>query len=148
LERLGVTYLDLNLIHWPIEFAPIPVVATHCVKVPDVKAISIDILKTWVMMENLVNLGLVRSIGVSNFSIETLERLRFNGRIQPVTNQVEFNLYQQQAALRHYLEWGGGITLTGYTPLRKATPFDVKRLEDPALLEVAQEIGKTPWKLR
>jgi aldehyde reductase len=144
LERLGLTYLDLYLMHWPIAFAPIPGVATQALKVPDVKVIRIDILDTWAAMERLQDAGLVRNIGVSNFSMEMLERLRFNARIQPITNQVEMNLYQQQAALRNYLEWRGGITLTAYTPFGKSTPFGVKQLEDPVLTEVADAVGKTP----
>jgi aldehyde reductase len=145
LERLGVAYLDLFLMHWPLAFAPIPGVESHGVKVPDVKILPIDILDTWAAMERLVDLGLVRYIGVSNFSIEMLERLRFNSRIQPITNQVELNLYQQQAALINYMEWRGNLVLTAYSPLgqNKIGPFGVPMLEDPVLKEIAQEIGKT-----
>jgi diketogulonate reductase-like aldo/keto reductase len=145
LERLGVAYLDLFLMHWPVAFAPIPGVETNVVKLPDVKILPIDILDTWAAMERLVDLGLVRHIGVSNFSIEMLERLRFNSRIQPITNQVEMNIYQQQAALIHYMEWRGNLLLTAYSPLgqNKTGPFEVTLLDDPVLREVAQEIGRT-----
>jgi aldehyde reductase len=145
LARLGVRYLDLFLVHWPLAFAPVPGVESHGIMVPDVVVLPIDVLDTWAAMERLVDLGLVRSIGVSNFSIEMLERMRFSCRIQPATNQVEMNLYQQQAALVHYLEWRGGILLTAYSPLGqgKARPFGVPLLEDPVLGEVAEETGKT-----
>jgi diketogulonate reductase-like aldo/keto reductase len=97
-------------------------------------------------MEHLVDLGLVRNLGVSNFSIEMLERMRFNCRIQPITNQVEMNLYQQQAAMINYMEWRGNLALTAYSPVgqNKIGPFGVTVLEDPVLKEVAQEVGKTP----
>jgi aldehyde reductase len=146
LERLGVSYLDLYLMHWPLAFAPIPGVESHGAKVPDVKILPIDILDTWKAMEKLVELGLVRNLGVSNFSVEMLERLHFDAKIQPVTNQVEMNLYQQQAALLNYMQWRGGLTLTAYSPLGqgKIGPFEVTMLEDPVLKEVAQEVGKTP----
>jgi aldehyde reductase len=145
LQRLGVDYLDLYLMHWPVAFAPIPGVESHGVKLPDVKILHIDILETWAAMERLVDLGLVRNLGVSNFSIEMLERLRFNAKIQPITNQVEMNLYQQQAALINYMEWRGGLVLTAYSPLgqNKIGPFGVALLEDPVLKEVAEEVGKT-----
>lgn len=49
---------------------------------------DIDYLDTWKAMERLVDMGLVKSIGISNFSIEQIERLLANCRIKPVTNQV------------------------------------------------------------
>lgn len=56
----------------------------HCMHCSDV-----DFLDTWKAMEKLVDLGLVKSIGVSNFNSQQIDRLLANCRIKPVTNQVE-----------------------------------------------------------
>jgi aldehyde reductase len=146
LKRLNVSYLDLFLMHWPVAFAPIPGVQSHAVRVPRVKILRIDILDTWAAMERLVDIGLVRHIGVSNFSIEMLERMRFNCRIQPMVNQVEMHLYQQQEALVNYAEWRKDLLITAYSPLarNRVGPFGVKCLEDPVLKGVASQVGRTP----
>jgi len=69
-------------------------------------------------MEDLVKKGLVKHIGVSNFTINMLEVLKYDPRvtIKPYTNQVEFHLYQQEQPLRDYMAQEG-ILLTGYSIL-------------------------------
>jgi aldehyde reductase len=98
-------------------------------------------------MEKLVELGLTRKIGVSNFSIEMLERMEFSERvkIQPYVNQVEHSIYLQQLALIQYLE-RRKIHLTSYSSLGQHTigPFGVYYYEDEVAVEIAKEIGKTP----
>jgi diketogulonate reductase-like aldo/keto reductase len=98
-------------------------------------------------MEPLVAKGLTRHIGMSNFSIEMLERMQLSPRvtIQPFTNQVEHSLYCQQWAMLRYLE-GRGIRQTSWSPLcnAKKGPFGVPLLEDPVLNAVAAEVGRTP----
>ena len=102
----------------------------------------------WPEMEKLVSSGLVKHIGVSNFSIELLERFRFDPRIkiQPYCNQVECNLYMQQEALRMYCEFRG-MYLECYSPLGSQTWKEKNLpnlLADPVLNEIANEIGQTP----
>lgn len=151
LKDLQLDYLDLYLIHWPCTFAdtpdnnPMPFdEATGKMKIDNNRSV----LDMWPEMEKLVSSGLVKHIGVSNFSIELLERFRFDPRvkIQPYCNQVECNLYMQQEALRMYCEFRG-MYLECYSPLgsgswkQKGQP---NLLGDPVLCEVANEIGRTP----
>lgn len=88
-ENLGLDYIDLYLMHYPVafterdpfEFWPLNEDGQH-------DHADVDYLDTWTAMEKLVELGLVRSIGVSNFNSEQIERLLANCTIKPVTNQV------------------------------------------------------------
>lgn len=81
LEALGLDRVDLYLIHWPLPAAGL-------------------YMETWRALEELKADGRVRSIGVSNFRVEELERLRSEADQQPTINQVELHPYLQQAELR------------------------------------------------
>lgn len=70
-------------------------------------------------MEEQVDKGKVKSIGVSNFSIKQVEKILEIARIKPVTNQVELHLYHQQKELHEYLK-KKNITITAYSPLGTA----------------------------
>lgn len=88
-DNLGLDYIDLYLMHYPVafterdpfEFWPLNEDGQH-------DHADVDYLDTWAAMEKLVELGLVRSIGVSNFNSEQIERLLLNCTMKPVTNQV------------------------------------------------------------
>jgi aldehyde reductase len=95
LTDLGTEYVDLYLVHWPMGFKE----CTPRDKTPhaelfpkdaDGKFIysDVDYLETWTAMEECVTLGLTKSIGVSNFNSEQIERLLANCKIKPVMNQV------------------------------------------------------------
>ncbi|KAI4373180.1 hypothetical protein MLD38_011337 [Melastoma candidum] len=87
LENLGVDYLDLYLIHWPVSLAQGPVWFPFCKK----DIIPLDIKAVWEAMEECHRLGLARNIGVSNFSSVKLEQLLRTAKIPPAVNQVELN---------------------------------------------------------
>lgn len=70
-------------------------------------------------MEEQVDLGKAKAIGVSNFSKAQVEKILKNARIRPVTNQVELHVYNQQKELEDYLK-KENITLTAYSPLGTA----------------------------
>jgi diketogulonate reductase-like aldo/keto reductase len=148
LGRLGLEYVDLYLIHWPVSVPPQPS-GEWFPRAPDGTPVieHVDILDTWGAMESLVGLGLTRHIGVSNFSIEMLERMQLSSRvtIQPYTNQVETSVYNQQWAMIRYLETHQG-RLTCWSPFCNALkgPFGVSLLEDPVVGAVAAEVGRTP----
>ena len=89
LERLDLTYVDLYLIHWP----------GHCEEVKEPMHLI------WPRMEQLVELGLTKSIGVSNFNVQLLGDLLTYARIKPVCNQVELNPWLQQNDLVKYCQW-------------------------------------------
>jgi diketogulonate reductase-like aldo/keto reductase len=148
LARLQLDHVDLYLIHWPVSYPPQPD-GNLFPKGPDGKALieHIDILDTWAAMEALVEKGLTRHIGCSNWSIEMLERMELSPRvkIQPYTNQVECSLYNQQWAMIKYLE-GRGIKLTSWSSFANGRegPFGVTLLNDPVLNAVAAQVGRTP----
>ena len=151
LERLHLDYLDLYLIHWPCSFSETSNVNPDTINEPT-KKVTIDttitVLDMWPEMEKLVEKGLVRNIGVSNFSIELLEKFRFDPRvkIQPYCNQVECNLYMQQEALRMYCEFRG-MFIECFSPLGSVyskTKGQPNLLDDPVLHEISKETGKTP----
>jgi aldehyde reductase len=148
LGQLKLDYLDLYLIHQPIsveykgiaEFQPVD---EH----GNTLFLNTPIAATWKAMEALVEKGLARHIGVSNFTIAMLEKMRHNPdiRIQPFTNQVEFHLFMQQEPMRWYLKQRG-ILLSAYSPLG-APGFQKNRirlLEDPTLVAVSKETGRSP----
>ena len=148
LQNLKLDYLDLYLIHWPVAFVktdnddPMPKNEKGEVMVDE----SVSIIDTWKAMEKLVEEGLVKHIGVSNFSIELLEKMRFSKdvKIQPYCNQVECNLYMQQEALRNYCE-KRGLWLEAYAPLGSGhweEDGSPNLLGDPVLNEIAKETGK------
>jgi diketogulonate reductase-like aldo/keto reductase len=148
LAKLQTDYVDLYLIHQPVAIPPQPD-GNLFPRDPDGTLVieHIDILDTWAAMEPLVEKGLTRYIGVSNFSIEMLERMELSPRvkIQPFANQVEQSLYCQQWAMIRYLE-PRGIKLTAWSQFGsgKVGPAGVPLLQDPVLLEVAAEIGRAP----
>lgn len=118
LSRLGLSYLDLYLVHWP---------GTN-------EAIMID---TWKGMEDLYKNNEVGNIGVSNFEPEHLEALLAQVSIKPVINQVEFHPYLTQHKLKLYLETQH-IVMESWSPLMNA-----QILEDKTIIEIAKEVGKS-----
>ncbi|MFD0684815.1 aldo/keto reductase [Actinomadura fibrosa] len=120
LERLGLEYVDLYLIHWPL-----PKRGTY--------------LETWRAFEKLKADGRVRSIGVSNFTVETLQHILDESDAVPVLNQIELHPYFQQAGLRAFHE-EHGIRTEAWAPLGQGHGL----LDDPALARVAEAHGRTP----
>ncbi|RQM86343.1 aldo/keto reductase [Staphylococcus xylosus] len=119
LNKLGLDYLDLYLMHWP---------GTD-------EALMID---TWQGMEDLYKNDKVKNIGVSNFNIEHLEALLAQVSIKPVINQVEFHPYLLQSSLNRYLEVQN-IHMESWSPLMNA-----QILEDETVNAVANEVEKSP----
>ncbi|XP_011314061.1 aldose reductase-like [Fopius arisanus] len=147
LSALGLDYLDLYLVHWPFAFEDgddfVP-------KNPDgnYKVSDTDYVETWKGMENVLQKGLTKNIGVSNFNSEQIERLLKSCTIKPVTNQVEVHPYLAQKELSKFCN-DRGITITAYSPLGSpnrpwAKPEDPKLLEDKKLVEISKKYNKTP----
>jgi diketogulonate reductase-like aldo/keto reductase len=119
LERLGTGYVDLYLIHWPR---------------PD-RDLFLD---TWRAFERIREEGGVRSIGVSNFRIEDLERLGQDAEWKPTVNQVELHPRFQQAELRAW-DAENGIVTEAWSPLAQGD-----LLEDGTIETIAAHHDRTP----
>ena len=116
---LDLEYVDLFLIHWPVP--------------------SLDLyVETWRAFEKLQADGLVRSIGVSNFLPEHLDRLVAETEIVPSVNQIEVHPTFQQADLQAATR-AHGIAVQAYSPLGRGTD-----LEAPAVVDATQRLGVSP----
>ncbi|EDW93318.1 aldo-keto reductase family 1 member B1 [Drosophila yakuba] len=117
LANIGLDYVDLYLIHWPFSYKYrgdnelIPKDANG-----EVELVDIDYLDTWGAMEKLVELGLTKSIGVSNFNEEQLTRLLANCKIKPIHNQIEVHPALDQKNLIALCK-KNGILVTAFSPL-------------------------------
>ncbi|MDP4099439.1 aldo/keto reductase [Paenibacillus sp. P96] len=116
LQKLGLDYLDLYLIHWPGK----------------------DKYKeTWKALEKLYKDGKVRAIGVSNFQIHHLEDLLADAEIKPMVNQVELHPLLTQVELREYCK-KQGIQIEAWSPLAQG-----QLLDNEVLKEIADKHGKS-----
>ncbi|XP_071089284.1 aldo-keto reductase family 1 member B1-like [Haliotis cracherodii] len=147
----GGCYVDLYLIHWPVAFKEDTVESMP----RDANGILIlsdaDYLDTWKEMELLVEKGFTKSIGVSNFNSEQLQRLVQTEGLKyvPVTNQVEINPYILNNKLISFCR-EKGIAITAYSPLGSSdhrcfrSDAAFRRLfDEPSLQELDKKYGKT-----
>lgn len=146
LKNLRLSYVDMYLIHWPMGYKEdgelFPVDAEGKVAYSDV-----DYLDTWKEMEKLVKDGLVKSIGVSNFNKNQIERVLAAATIPPATNQVECHPYLTQKKLMEYCK-SKNIAITAYSPLGSpnrpwAKAGDPVLMEDPKIIAIADKYQKT-----
>ncbi len=148
LAALRLEYLDLYLIHWPIALrkgAMMPRRPADLIPLEE-----LPLAQTWSALERCVEAGLVRSIGVSNFSATKLAALAETARIKPAMNQVELHPYLQQPELVQRCRQMD-VLLTAYSPLGSFDrPAVLKAedepilLEDPVVAELAARRGATP----
>jgi alcohol dehydrogenase (NADP+) len=151
LSMLGLDYVDLYLMHWPVAFRP----GTVLPEGPEGfwPLSEVPLAKTFEAMLKLRDKGLVKSVGVSNFSISKLERLSTETGVVPTVNQVELHPYNLQNELLDYCR-DNSIHLTAYSPLGSLDrPDALKRRDEPPLLEnsvvksIAADEGLTPGQL-
>jgi alcohol dehydrogenase (NADP+) len=147
LADLGLDYLDLLLIHWPVAWRNDgPGVPFPHNELGGVHEEPIPLEVTYAAMEKLVDEGLVRSIGVSNFNAAQLRSLIAQCRIKPVCNQVEMGVTLPQVALRKVHEELGIVTVA-YCPMG-INPMGGTQgkgpIEDPAIIALAEREGRAP----
>ena len=116
-RRLGFDYIDLYLIHWPVEGLR---------------------LESWRAMERLLERGLCRAIGVSNYTVKHLQELLAASSVIPAVNQIELSPFLYQRDLIEFCH-NSGIRVEAYSPLTQG-----KKLDHPTLVAVARKYGKTP----
>ena len=148
LDDLQIDALDLYLMHWPVALTR----GTGMPESPDdfVSLDEVPLAETWAAMEDLVDEGLVRHIGVSNFNVPKLRRLMDAADRAPEMNQIEMHPYLQQRDLLAFAE-ERNLPLTAYSPLgSKDRPEGMKAddepllLEDPTINEIADRYDATP----
>ncbi|OME69275.1 glyoxal reductase [Paenibacillus odorifer] len=116
LAKLGLEYLDLYLIHWPVKG---------------------KYKETWRALETLYKEGRVKAIGVSNFQIHHLEEVMKDAEIKPMVNQVELHPYLSQQALLSFCQ-EQGIQLEAWSPLMQG-----QLLDQPVLKQIAAKYSKS-----
>ncbi|KAL5995478.1 Non-functional NADPH-dependent codeinone reductase 2 [Asimina triloba] len=140
LENLGLDYLDLYLIHWPVSLKP------EAKELPISKEdiIPMDFKSVWGAMEECQKLGLTKSIGVSNFSIKKLLELMTHATVPPAVNQVEMNPAWQQRRLREFCN-EHGIHVSAWSPLGANGDSwgSLAVMDSPVLKQIAQAKGKS-----
>lgn len=117
LERLGLEYVDLYLIHWPV---------AGCY------------IATWKALEKIYSSGRAKSIGVSNFSVQDLEKLNEQCGIVPAVNQIEFHPLFNHPELLSYCR-AHHIAVQAYAPLARGAYLD-----EETVARIAVRRGKTP----
>ncbi|KAF4513905.1 UNVERIFIED_CONTAM: hypothetical protein B566_EDAN018008, partial [Ephemera danica] len=146
LKNLGLDYLDLYLMHWPCAYKDGE--NLHPLDKAGKTAWSdVDYVDTWREMEKLVQTGLVRSIGVSNFNSQQIDRILAIAQVKPVVNQVECHPYLPQKKLMAFCK-ERDICFTAYAPLGSADrpwakPEEPVLLEDKKLKAMAARLGRT-----
>jgi len=116
-KKLGLDYVDLYLIHWPVEGLR---------------------SESWRAMEKLLGEGKCRAIGISNYMTWHLEELLSHSSTTPAVNQVEFHPYLYLKELLDFCQ-SHDIQLESYSPLTKGV-----KLDDPKLVDIAKKYSKTP----
>ncbi|KAH8374018.1 hypothetical protein KR200_001878, partial [Drosophila serrata] len=116
LESLGFTYIDLYLMHFPIGYKHFGDEILQPMKDGEIQTNDVDYIDTWHAMEDLVKLGLVRSIGLSNFNMEQIQRIIQCSSYKPVVNQVEIWPGFLQKDLVDYCRYNG-IIVNAHSPL-------------------------------
>jgi diketogulonate reductase-like aldo/keto reductase len=118
LESLGMEYVDLYLIHWPVE----------------------NYLESWKMMEKIYASGKAKAVGVSNFQPHHLDKLLAQSDLTPAVNQIELHPYLTQEQLRKYCA-EKGIAVQAWSPIG-GQGNDV--MANPAIKDIAARHGKSP----
>jgi diketogulonate reductase-like aldo/keto reductase len=115
LEKLGLDYVDIYLVHWPRGMQP----------------------SVWQALEGFVRDGRAKTIGISNFSVEETEEVLSYCEIPPALNQVQFNPFSYDAELLEYSK-SKGIVLEAYRPLTRG-----ERIGDETIAALAKKYGKS-----
>ncbi|UGA57051.1 aldo/keto reductase [Vibrio sp. VB16] len=150
LEDLQLDYLDLYLVHWPFSNYHAPGCDGDSRSPDSTPFIQEKFMNTWRQMEQLVDMGLVKSIGTSNMTQAKMELLLRDARIKPVVNEFECHPHFQQQGLYDYLV-ANDVLPVGFCPIgsptrpdRDKTDNDTVDIEDPVIVAAAKRLGVHP----
>lgn len=133
LNRMNITYVDLYMLHWPMIIPENP---------------DFGFLDSWAVLEQLVDEGLIRSLGVSNFNSSQIDRLIDNSRIKPVMNQIESHPHCLNKRLIAHCQ-SRDVVVNAFSPLGAPghpdfSPGDRLAINEPIIRAVAQRHQRTP----
>lgn len=136
LDRLGLDYVDMYLFHWPANYIMVD---------GNAKTMKWPLSKTWEVMEQLVDEGLTKNIGLSNYNCQLIYDLLTYCRIRPACNQIELNPYLRQKHLTKWLNQENIIPVA-YCPLGNPGTLDndIPSTKHQIILELAQKYNKSP----
>jgi len=154
LKKLQLDYLDLYLIHWPVDLKrgedPFPKLPNDDSGENAPADPPISLTDTWKAMEALVDKGLVKSIGISNFNQQQIQEILKSARIPPAILQIESHPYLQQTELFEFCKQNG-IKVTTYSPLGNpssnrpgASKDDPNIFKESTLIDIGKQYGKSP----
>ena len=141
LDRLGLDYLDLYLIHTPFAFKPGDDQDPRDKNGNPIYDDGVTLAETWQAMEDLVEHGQCRAIGLSDFGVEELLPVFESARIKPSVVEVESHPYLPQTELLEVCN-EKGIVLLAFAPLGHG--IKPGPLQDPVILAVAERVNQTP----
>jgi alcohol dehydrogenase (NADP+) len=141
LERLGLTYLDLYLIHTPFAFRPGDDQDPRDQNGNVLYDHDVTLFDTWKAMETLVDHGKCQAIGLSDITLNTLKPIYESARIKPAVVQVEAHPYLPETELLEFCK-ERGIVFLAFAPLGHGMKLGL--LEDPVISAIAARVGKTP----
>ena len=146
LKRLQLTYLDLYLDHWP---------SGNDYSDPQNIKQQVPIFDFWPKMEALVEKGLTRSIGVSNYNVQSLFNLLSFCKIKPVANEVEFHPYYYQENLKKFCD-KENIAIIAYYPLARGNGVrnyikehngEMDSFKEECVVNLMNKYNKTPGQI-
>ncbi len=158
LRDLQLDYLDLYLVHFPIAQRFVPFeeryppewVFDPSAETPSVETVAVPISDTWAAMEELVNAGLVKNIGICNFGVGLIRDLKAHATIQPSVLQIESHPYLTQEKLLRFCR-EGDLAVTAFSPLGALSYLELSMatqadsvLEEPCVKVAAERTGRTP----
>ena len=141
LNRLGLNYLDLYLIHTPFAFQPGDEQDPRDQNGNVIYDNGVTLLDTWRALEGLVDHGRCRAIGLSDVGLNELLPLYESARIKPAVVQVEAHPYLPETELLEFCKQNG-VVLLAFAPLGHG--MRPGPLEDPVISAVSARVGKTP----
>jgi len=141
LDRLGLKYLDLYLIHTPFAFQPGDDQEPRDKDGNVIYDRGVTLLDTWRALESLVDHGKCLAIGLSDITLETLKPLYESARIKPAVVEVESHPYLPETELLEFCK-EKGIVFLAFAPLGHGMKPGL--MEDPVISAIATRVGKTP----
>jgi D-xylose reductase len=152
LMLLGLDYLDLYHLHMPFHLTASQT-AKESEEKPRFEIVRTPLCSMWRAMEDLLETGKVRHIGVCNVGVSLFRELVYTAKVKPFCLQLELNLFLQQQSLVRFAQ-EEGIVVTAFSPLGSTSYEDrlraagldvpISPIQHPVVLELAQKYGKSP----